>query len=568
LRLILRDFLASLQERKELDRVIVDLLVAMGLRVVRLPSHGIAERGLDIAAVGRIDNGPRTLYLIQVKQGDITRADWNKGLNSVRASLDDLVDFAKEALDLAGRPAPRRTALVLAHNGMVKPNVEAPFHAHRKAIRRQSRLQVEHWHIHTLVEMFETHLFDEHCFSVDQASFVQKTLAFIEVPEYDLRHFREFLSATIPAGSVTGRAAERRLLQIQVALAMVYQYGTVEGGNHDVTIRAFEASLLKVYGWMYRSNLFSETKLMEQLARMIDTYLVVSIEYLAKLDPFLDVYHGLARTGLHETVEYPLRALKVGALAGQWVIFLGRMATDGQLPDEMKPLGEFISNFLVRLQTSCPPVERPLFDYQMADVCLFAIGLRVIGRSSLVGDYLNSVISRLYLENQNGKPLPEGAGDFEAVSKLLMTNKVVEWYSTSSSTLLSMLSEICTLLDLKPLYELIRNTWQGKVDFQNVYLNGRFVEWACDGGHSTAADDERNESGIFLPPKMEDFRAEIDRKRSLDSSFANLFNLPFFELIMHVTSRANRIRFSPAVWRAFRTPSSPEMRGDDRIEPQ
>jgi hypothetical protein len=282
--------------------------------------------------------------------------------------------------------------------------------------------------------------------------------------------------------AVSRKSAERSLLHIQIGLAMIYHYGTVEGGNHDVALRAYEIALLKIYGWMHRDKLLADKRLAEQLTSTINAYFVVSIEYLAKLDPLVDVYHGLARTGWHETVEYPLRVMKTGALAGQWMIFVGRIAAHGQLPNELNAAGEFIAKFLTRLRSSCPPVERPLFDHQMTDVCLMVVGLHVLGGPALAVDYLNSVISRLCLENMNGNPLPEGVGDFEAVAKLLMENKVVEWYSKASSTLVPMLAEMCALLDAEPLYELIYRTWQGKVNFQTIYLNGLFIEWACDGG--------------------------------------------------------------------------------------
>lgn len=556
MRLLLRDFLASLRERKELDRVLVDLLVAMGLRVVRLPSHGIAERGLDIAAVGRIGNDPRTLYLIQVKQGDITKAVWNQGPNAVRQSLDDLEDFAEEALDLAGRPAPRRTVLVLAHNGMVATNIESSFHAHRKKIKKRSKLQVEHWHLHTLVDLFEEYLFDEHFFSVDQAVLIRKALAFVEVPEYDLHHFQKFLAATIPAGRTSRKNAERAFLQVQIGLAMIHHYGAVEGANHEVALRAHEIALLRVYCWMHREKLFADKQLGERLMSAINTYFVASIEYLAKVNPLLDVRHGLARSGWHEAVEYPLRLLRIGALAGQWMIFLGRVAANGQLPEELKPTAEFLADFLTRLRRNCPPVERPLFDYQMTEVCLVAVGFHVFAGAQGALDYLSSVISRLYLAAKNGNPLPEGHGDFEAVAKLLMENKVVDWYSKASSTLVPMLAEMCALLDAEPEYELIRSTWQGNLNFQMLYHNGRFIEWACGVGRPTEDDDERNESGVMLPATVKEFRAEIDRKRSLDSDFANLYQLPFFELIMHIACRKHRLRFSPSVWRALRAPAS------------
>ncbi len=533
----------------------VDLLVSMGLRILRLPSLGIAEHGLDIAAVGRINGGPRTLYLIQVKQGDITRALWNQGPNSVRASLDDLEDYAEEALELAGRPVPEQTVLVLAHNGTVSTNVQSAFTAHRKRMRQRNSLEVEHWDLHRLLELFEAHLFDEHFFSQAQALSIRKALAFVEVPEYDLHHFRKFLDATIPPSTVSIRLVDRALLQVQIALAMVYHYGTVEGANYDVSRRAYEIALLRVYLWLHHANLLSKQKVVQQLSRIVNTYLVISLQFLAKLDPLLGVYHGLARTGLHERVEYPLRVLKIGALAGQWMIFLGRRVSNGQPSDELKAMGDFVARFLTRLRASCPVVERPLLDEQMIEVCLFGLGLRVAGGESEMAGYLDSVISRMCLEARNGHPIPDGSGDMEAVARLVMNNTVVDWYSGSSSTLLAMLAEMTALLDLQSLYSLIRETWGEKVDFQVVYLNGRFIEWACGDGRPVEDEDARVEPSIQLLEDVAAFLAEIDRKRPLDADLGSLLKLPFFELVMHIASRINRVPLSPLVWRGLRAPT-------------
>lgn len=169
-----------------------------------------------------------------------------------------------------------------------------------------------------------------------------------------------------------------------------------------------------------------------------------------------------------------------------------------------------------------------------------------------MANYLDSVISRMCLESKEGRPIPEGNGDTEAVARLVIDQTTVDWYSGSSSTLLPMLAEMCALLDADSLYALIRETWAGKVDFQNVYLNDRFIDWACDGGHPVANDDARIETSIRLPEDTKDFRAEIDRKRGLDAGLVKLMGLPVFELIMHVATRTHHLRISPAVWRGLR----------------
>ena len=56
--LILKEYLNSLKERNELDTLLPNLLSQMGLNVFSTPSMGTAQKGVDVAAVGKIDRSP------------------------------------------------------------------------------------------------------------------------------------------------------------------------------------------------------------------------------------------------------------------------------------------------------------------------------------------------------------------------------------------------------------------------------------------------------------------------------------------------------------------------------
>jgi hypothetical protein len=92
MKLVFREYLASLRERRELDVVLPDLLSELGFNVISRPSVGTRQYGVDVAAVGR-DTDPKTgvseekLYLFSIKQGDLTRNDWDSG-NHVNANAE------------------------------------------------------------------------------------------------------------------------------------------------------------------------------------------------------------------------------------------------------------------------------------------------------------------------------------------------------------------------------------------------------------------------------------------------------------------------------------------------
>src|SRR5438034_5556510 len=93
MKLIIREYLGSLRERGELDAILPDLLSQLGLNVYSRPSRGTRQDGVDVAAVGRLDDGPEKVYLFSIKPGDLTRKDWDgDAVQALRPSLNEILD--------------------------------------------------------------------------------------------------------------------------------------------------------------------------------------------------------------------------------------------------------------------------------------------------------------------------------------------------------------------------------------------------------------------------------------------------------------------------------------------
>lgn len=92
MKLLLKDYLASLRERGELEAVVPDLLCELGFHVYSRPSVGTRQYGVDMAAVGTYDDGVKKVFLFSMKAGNLTRTDWNSTLQSLRPSLDEIKD--------------------------------------------------------------------------------------------------------------------------------------------------------------------------------------------------------------------------------------------------------------------------------------------------------------------------------------------------------------------------------------------------------------------------------------------------------------------------------------------
>src|SRR5262249_45376959 len=67
-------------------------LSELRFHVISRPAIGAAQRGVDIAAVGKDEDSERKLFLFSVKAGDLTRAEWDAGVQALRPSLNEILD--------------------------------------------------------------------------------------------------------------------------------------------------------------------------------------------------------------------------------------------------------------------------------------------------------------------------------------------------------------------------------------------------------------------------------------------------------------------------------------------
>ena len=87
MKLIIKDYLSSLNEEIGLNDLIPKLYLLDGYTIVNNAQKGVRQNGVDILAE---KNG--CPHLITIKQGNIKRENWNNDPTSLRQSLDDIID--------------------------------------------------------------------------------------------------------------------------------------------------------------------------------------------------------------------------------------------------------------------------------------------------------------------------------------------------------------------------------------------------------------------------------------------------------------------------------------------
>ena len=90
---LIREYIALLKEREELDAILPNLLRQMNFEVLSEPRRGTAQHGVDIPAVGSLNAAQESVYLFSIKPGNLTHASWNgPSTQSLRQSLDKIID--------------------------------------------------------------------------------------------------------------------------------------------------------------------------------------------------------------------------------------------------------------------------------------------------------------------------------------------------------------------------------------------------------------------------------------------------------------------------------------------
>src|SRR6185295_2144233 len=124
MKLLISDYIGSLKERRELDAILPDLLSELGFHVFSRPGIGTAQRGVDVAAVGKDARGNEKVYLFCVKPGDLTRQEWDGNPQKMRPSLNEILDdYIPNRIPAAYRKL--GVVIVLCLGGNVHENVRS-----------------------------------------------------------------------------------------------------------------------------------------------------------------------------------------------------------------------------------------------------------------------------------------------------------------------------------------------------------------------------------------------------------------------------------------------------------
>jgi hypothetical protein len=321
MKLIIKQYLASLREREELDAIVPALLSQLGLNVFSRPGRGTRQYGVDVAAVGSVDDSPEKVFLISIKSGDLTRKSWDETAQALRPSLNEIFD-AYIPNCLPPEHKGKEIVICLCFGGdvqePVRPLLKGYIDEHTK-----EKITFEEWNGDKLASLILSGFLREDLLPNDARPYLRKALALIDTPESSFRHFSTLILAMTDHNRIGKTNILTILRQINICLWILFSWGREEN-NVESAYLAGEFALLN--SWEIAKKCFEEKSknalaIQESYYSTLSLYHRICSHYLNKIVlPHATKRHALSfSVKSSSNIDINIRLYDV----------LGRLATSG-----------------------------------------------------------------------------------------------------------------------------------------------------------------------------------------------------------------------------------------------
>ncbi|MBF8982719.1 hypothetical protein IZY60_04110 [Lutibacter sp. B2] len=461
MKLIIREYLSLLKESKELDRVLPDLLLAMGIEPISYPQIGVRQYGVDVAAVGKDEFGIVLLYLFTIKQGDIGRADWDGNNQSVRPSLDEILDvYIESHIPLEYKDLPKK--IVLCTGGALRQEIQQNWRGYVKRNRIEDIQEYEFWGGDKLAILIEKYMFNEQIIPKEFKSKMRKTLALLGDSDHDLNDFyniiKEFLVDVKYENinrQATKKKIKKKLMTVHLCLNIIWFWARSEN-NIKPAMLAAERTVLNIWEFMRTNNLLENNNVRLIFDKIYESFLNIYNEYFDKIDQFCYQEESLSANERY----YILNCLNVFEVLGNISLFgLGLhyrcKKGDTQEFDRVKKIVDSLKNFINNHLAICAPC----YDGHITEISQAIYLLQAYGEKELINWWIVQIVEHMKFAYVNlGKYFPIQSDSFDDLVALNNSNRLEKEKLFELSTLIPTLAQWCIALGLYETYHLIRES--------------------------------------------------------------------------------------------------------------
>ena len=411
---VLRQYMASLKERDELDKILPDILSERGHNILSRPTRGFAQYGADVTSVGPHPITGNSCYFVwSIKSGDLTRSEWDTGDQGLRTSLNQIRDVhlvkhvPKDCED-------KVKVVALCFGGEIRENIRDTVDGYIKENTIPGQREYVVWNGDAISDMTLSGIMNESVFEDEARLQFRKAAAFVDEPDVCERHFYRFATGLLDKPFKTQAERLRALRQVYLGVFAVIAGGR-DAENYEAAVRCSELALLMAWdtakAHAYKSSKASKT-IRETLHRLIEAHLLSLDIYIGEhVRPYLGVDEGLASSiPSSNAVDINLalfRALGRVASLGYWSQAIKYLHQKNSKPEVQAALEASINQLaddLCKLIGDNAALREPLRDDHAIEVMATCLFLVQAGKAQFALEWLQQIMEvLLFTLHPNGR---------------------------------------------------------------------------------------------------------------------------------------------------------------------
>lgn len=296
MKLIIRQYLASLKERNELDALLPDLLSQMGLIVFSKAGIGSRQYGVDVAAFGRINKeDPEKVYLFSIKSGDLGRKDWDAGLPAdLRPSLQEILDvYILNHIPNEYKDKP--IEICLCFGGDLKEEIRLNVTSFIQSKTVANKIVFSEWNGEKLAQYIEQYFLREELLPKQYRSYLRKSLAMLDEPDTSHKYFKQLVN--VLKENINKQEKQnilRSIRQLYLSLWILYSWCR-EGNNLESAYLSSE--FLVLHSWDIIKTLYKDKEskfIIATFGKIVTLHQQILIDFSNKLTPLIGEAYGVS----------------------------------------------------------------------------------------------------------------------------------------------------------------------------------------------------------------------------------------------------------------------------------
>ncbi len=542
--IIVKEYLESLTEKDELNRIFPILLESLNFQILSKPTEylGLQEYGKDIVAIGIDEDGIKKRFYFELK-GGTDRNITDENFYGKDGIYDSLIQATYDKF-ISAYPKFEKLPLkiVIVHNGVIKGSVQSTLeNFFIKQSNGADNKTYDRWDISKLTLLFSEHLFNPYLLvNKENTRLFNRILINLDSYEGVSPDFVELIQSVLskgkwkPAKKSLSRQWKLAFETVKLLSFIIYTESK-EYNNLDIAKRYLSQLILQFWHWILVHKAEHDKYVRSYFDIVLKFYCNVMEEYFKRVLPIAMMPNGIfsEEAGRYEQVGYTMRTFDV---LNYFLLFIQMDKALNSTVDASQ-----VRSLLVEVLNRNNVSSRPLLDIHSSPIA--SVLLMFVEHNDIASakSYIRNISANLKWGKESYNRLPDANNSVENVIRLIVNQEKSVYYVDSTSLLIPVLLEFTAIFDLEEEYVELRDfVLKYKIDL------GLFVPHHSRNSESKdLIQDTKHdlEEQLFSKSFYDGYQSEL---RLIDDQLNNAFqNIPlsFEEFKQKIAERITEFEY-------------------------